>query len=420
MIKSEGLGTGGMMKRDWIRKSQSGVTVVFVHGVLSSGETCWRNANGSYWPSLLAAEESIKAVGIYVFTYRTNIFSGSYRLGDVVDALKEYMRLDGLFECHTLVFVAHSMGGLVVRKLIVERAIEFRDNDISVALFLVASPSLGSRYANLLEPMARWLGHSHADALRFSQDNHWLMDLDKEFTNLKEAKTVSIVGKELVEDVFIAFKGLIQTQVVEPFAGARYFGEPFKVPASDHFSIAKPESAKSIQHELLVEFIAKLPRPIEQELRARLEDRRAACAQAEVPFRTFHKLAALFAMQSRFTSTCFEAAGRGTAARIEAWLREAIQSQRDQERGQGLASDSIDSDDLTTKALQLARAEHAAEINERHYLLALLDGDTGTMREIRKYLRPDKMKRVRATAESDRPRKLVPGVSQLISIRKRE
>ena len=47
--------------------------------------------------------------------------------------------------------------------------------------------------------------------------------------------------------------------MVEPFSGARYFGESFKVPGSDHFSIAKPEDREAIQHRLLLYFITAVP-----------------------------------------------------------------------------------------------------------------------------------------------------------------
>lgn len=80
---------------------------------------------------------------------------------------------------------------------------------------------------------------------------------------LKEQGTLLIEGRELVEDTFIPFgksflKGLARLwrkQVVEPFSAARYFGDPFKVPASDHLTIAKPENRDAIQHRLLCEFI---------------------------------------------------------------------------------------------------------------------------------------------------------------------
>lgn len=253
-LKSYGI----KMQSGWIRRPKGGTPVVFVHGILSSGEACWRHENGTYWPELLKNEAELEALGIYVFTYQTGIFSGSYRLGDVVDALKEHMRLDGLLDSQRIIFVCHSMGGIVVRKFLVERATDLIERKIEIGVFLVASPSLGSSYANWLSPLARLFGHAQADALRFEQDNAWLNDLDKEFQNLKEARKLTIQGKELIEDKFIVLKKILRKQVVEPFAGARYFGEPFKVSQSDHISIAKPQTKDAIQHRLLCQFIKSM------------------------------------------------------------------------------------------------------------------------------------------------------------------
>jgi len=145
------------------------------------------------------------------------------------------------------------MGGMVVRKFLVEQAIDLTHKQLG--LFLIASPSLGSTYADWLSPLAILLGHAQADALRFIRNNEWLQDLDKEFINLKESGNIQLRGKELVEDKFVIFKTFLRRQVVEPFAGARYFGEAFKVPSSDHFSIAKPKDKDAIQHRLLCRFI---------------------------------------------------------------------------------------------------------------------------------------------------------------------
>lgn len=237
-------------------------SVVFIHGVLSDGENCWRHENGTYWPGLLADESGLSQIGIYSFTYKTGFFSGTYRLGDVVDALKEHMRLDGVLDSRQLVFVCHSMGGIIARKFVVEQASELVERNTCIGLFLIASPSLGSDYANWLRPLARLFGHTQADALRFSQANSWLLDLDKEFFNLKEKGRLRIVGKELVEDTFVVLKKAIRRQVVKPFSGARNFGEHYKVPESDHSSIAKAENGDAIQHRLLVDFLKDFPKTV--------------------------------------------------------------------------------------------------------------------------------------------------------------
>jgi hypothetical protein len=127
--------------------------------------------------------------------------------------------------------------------------------DKELGLFLIASPSLGARYAEWLSPIARLFDHTQADALRFSQTNAWLMDLDRDFLALKESGRIRMRGKELVEDQFVILHRFWRKQVVEPFAGARYFDDALKVPNSDHFSIAKISDRNAIQHRLLVEFI---------------------------------------------------------------------------------------------------------------------------------------------------------------------
>jgi hypothetical protein len=54
------------MPGKWIRRPQgAAASAVFVHGILSSGETCWRNDNGSYWPDLLKNEPELGSLGIF-------------------------------------------------------------------------------------------------------------------------------------------------------------------------------------------------------------------------------------------------------------------------------------------------------------------------------------------------------------------
>lgn len=247
------------MQGEWLRKPAGETSVVFVHGILSSGEQCWRNRNGMYWPELLQQEPELAALGIYVYTYQTGVFSGSYSISDIVDDLKERLfYVDKVINHHQIIFVCHSMGGIVVRKFIVERILEINRQNLSIGLFLVASPSLGSDYANCAKLIANLVGNVQAKALGFSQENNWLNDLDKAFKNIKGSEGLNIQGKELIEDQPIIFKKLFKKQIVEPFSAARYFGDPYKVPGSDHSSIAKPENKEAIQHRLLVKFIEKI------------------------------------------------------------------------------------------------------------------------------------------------------------------
>jgi hypothetical protein len=229
----------------WVRLPKEGAgVVIFVHGILSSGETCWKHPNGTYWPTLLSEEQTLSDLGIYVYTYQTSITSGYYSVSDVVGDLKE--RLKGAQAGKgtiwqgggPMLFVCHSMGGIVARKLIVRNQVELIELGARIGLFLVASPSLGSSYATWVAMIARAAGHTQAIALKFGQDNQWLNELDTEFQTLKESARIPIVGRELQEDKFIVRRLFrLFPQIVPPFSANRYFGDPLKISQSDHFSI---------------------------------------------------------------------------------------------------------------------------------------------------------------------------------------
>jgi hypothetical protein len=249
------------MDGKWIRKPQSDVSAVFVHGLQLRGEPAWRHANGCYWPEMLAKETGLEPLGVYVFTYQANLSSGDYGITDAVDALKEQMKLDGVRESGRLVFICYSMGGIVVRKFLVQRAAELSNAGKEIDLFLIASPSLGSRYADWLSLLAR--RHAQVRDLRSIENNTWLQELDKEFINLQHSVHLKIKGKELVEDKGMSLGRFnlgylldpFRKPVVEQFSAARYFGERIKIPGSDHFSIARPKDSTALQHRLLVNFI---------------------------------------------------------------------------------------------------------------------------------------------------------------------
>lgn len=246
-----------------LRKPTSGKTIIFAHGILSDGEGAWGKPP---WPQLVAEDEDLKEYGVYVFSYRTSLASGTYSIGDATRTLKAELDLQDLWLQERVVFVGHSMGGIVIRKFITTNQIRLAAAKIDVGLFLVASPSLGARAATTLTALSWIFGHTQALALRFSQTNTWLNDLDTEFVTLKESGTLHIVGREIVEDKALPVKRWfgLRRQLVEPFAAARYFGEPLKIADSDHISIAKPRSKDALQYRLLKRFLSNFPTKLGQ------------------------------------------------------------------------------------------------------------------------------------------------------------
>lgn len=240
---------------EWLQEPQNGCAIVFIHGLFSSSETAWRSEKTN-WPNLVQEEAALSGYGVYLFDYEAKISAGNYSLSDASTALNEYFGLDGLRRMRQTIFVAHSMGGIVARHFIVSRRELFIETQMTLGLFLIASPSLGSDYANLLVNVGL-IHNVQLDSLQFTHANAWLLDLDQQFMNLKEKRSFPLFGRELIEaDPTILPRIFFPArQIVPLYSANRYFGEALKIPRSDHISIAKPANRDALQHRVLVQFI---------------------------------------------------------------------------------------------------------------------------------------------------------------------
>lgn len=249
------------MNGEWIRqpfKTQRAV-IVFVHGVLSSGASCWANKNGTTWPRLVIQDKEMENSAVFVFSYRSALTGGRYSISDAADALWLELQSSGILDLSDpIIFVCHSMGGIVVRRLVVKRQ-KALPPGCTLGLFLVASPSIGSFWATLLYPLIWIVHHSQASALRLSESNEWLRDLKTDFRMVLDCRSPFIVGRELIEERSVVL-GCVSwiPPVVRKVEGEVFFSDPLTVPASDHFSIAKPRDGAKPQHKALRQFVNRV------------------------------------------------------------------------------------------------------------------------------------------------------------------
>ena len=240
----------------WLRPSSNGIAIAFVHGILSSNETAWLNENGTFWPQLLLENKEHEKCGIYLASYRADFFAGSYDLDDAADWVFNTFELDDVLDSKVIIFVAHSMGGIVARRIAVAEKSEFAKRKIALGFFLVSSPSLGSKYADLVSILLRPFRNNQLDALRVGNKNPWLKNLDRDFISMRDSDEVVIFGRELAEDE-TPFRWIRRGQIVPWDAATRYFSRPIKIPFANHHTIAKPKDATSEQHRFLCAFIRK-------------------------------------------------------------------------------------------------------------------------------------------------------------------
>lgn len=157
------------------------VDVIFVHGLRGDAVDTWASpvaseADGALWPTWLVAD----APGTSAYTLG---FPASWFASWARKEMNLYERAKQTLETlagygiggRPIVFVCHSLGGLLV-KYILRAALESSDPawravaDSCRAIFFIATPHAGSSIANVLKLLSLGLASSHISALRQGND----------------------------------------------------------------------------------------------------------------------------------------------------------------------------------------------------------------------------------------------------------
>ncbi|MGO9257758.1 MAG: esterase/lipase family protein [Bryobacteraceae bacterium] len=256
----------GADNNSWRVYRETGSVIVFVHGVLSNSDACWRNEKArSFWPDLVSKDKLFDDSSVYLGGYYTTFDSTAFTIADcareLLSALIAAGRYPAVIEAQRIVFVCHSLGGIVTRYMLERWRERFRSKKI--ALLLVASPSIGSKYANRLENLLAVLQHETGRQLGWKSPD--LADLDRRFRDLIEQKLIpDLMGRELCEHRFLIYRRWLAPilnrfpPVVELDSAGRYFGDARRLPDTDHSSAVKPDSDKHCAHVQLREFYAEV------------------------------------------------------------------------------------------------------------------------------------------------------------------
>jgi len=137
--------------RDVVREK----VIVFVHGFGGDGVGTWTNGTtGAYFPDLLRGDSVFDDTDIWVDDYRSAC-TRSYSVDEIADHLHRRLDDDNVIRNHRqIIFVAHSMGGLVVRAYL----LKYRDKlpaERVPMLYFFATPSSGAELANIAKVFCR-------------------------------------------------------------------------------------------------------------------------------------------------------------------------------------------------------------------------------------------------------------------------
>jgi len=137
----------------YVRNSARGRVIVFVHGLFGDAVSTWTNRNGTYWPTLVARDPIFDDSDIYVHSFPSPILQRSYDTDELAERLRIDLSAHDVLRDHKeIVFVCHSMGGIVVRAFLLKTRL--RPTQVPM-LFLASTPTTGAEVAQLASALSR-------------------------------------------------------------------------------------------------------------------------------------------------------------------------------------------------------------------------------------------------------------------------
>jgi pimeloyl-ACP methyl ester carboxylesterase len=97
--------------------------IVFVHGLHGSRES-WRAANGAYWPEMIRSDPRFAFSDVVVAEYPTPPSNGKMTSIQLADILWSRLQQDHVWEHREVVFLAHSLGGILVEEMLLRHPAE--------------------------------------------------------------------------------------------------------------------------------------------------------------------------------------------------------------------------------------------------------------------------------------------------------
>src|SRR5208282_1499646 len=95
--------------------------IIFINGIFGDAVSTWQNGNGSYWPSLLAADTDFADVDFYVHSFDSPKIATAQNIDELAGRMNDVLLVDKVLTGHDqAVFICHSMGGLVTRAFLLK------------------------------------------------------------------------------------------------------------------------------------------------------------------------------------------------------------------------------------------------------------------------------------------------------------
>ena len=167
---------------------QAAAAVVFIHGVLGDPVTSFGSAK-SNWPLLIAKDPDFgPRVDVMSIGYESKPIAAASNINEIANRLLNRLIDEGIFDHHEkVIFVVHSMGGLIAKRMLVQLKTDKPALFQRVAgIIFLATPAGGSSVAET----ANWVsGNPQFQDMKPEDVNTFLQVLEDDWQALLRART---------------------------------------------------------------------------------------------------------------------------------------------------------------------------------------------------------------------------------------
>ncbi|MGA4278372.1 esterase/lipase family protein [Ralstonia nicotianae] len=215
---------------NYIRKGPHNESlIVFVHGVTGDATATWTNSKtGAFWPQLMAEDSLFSSEDIFVYGYPSPKAGSSYNINELAEDMR--LTLAAPLTSHKrVIFLVHSMGGLVVRQFL----LKYRDVADQVGfIYFYATPTTGSPMATLAALFSR---NPQLGDLKPMRSDEYLANLQRDWL-------ASGVLRAIPAFCAYEMRPLLTTRVVEQESASNLCNQPLDPIDANHIDIVKPDS----------------------------------------------------------------------------------------------------------------------------------------------------------------------------------
>ena len=205
--------------------------VVFVHGIFGDTNDTWANDNGRTFFDLLASAPGMQGkLDLFAFGFTSTMWSGgSLDIREAANKMESYLLNKGVWNYDSVVFVAHSMGGLVTLREVINQT----QHRAKIPLvFLFATPTEGAQ----ITAIAKYVVDNPAIRQMFMADgNDFLQQLDEDWRRIPASDRPHVACAYEKSPTF--------GQMIVPWSSATRLcdGTPDAIEGASHLTLVKPD-----------------------------------------------------------------------------------------------------------------------------------------------------------------------------------